>query len=73
MNLNAVRNAESSAKDQLTKYAVLARLYFHFTCRSETAYTYQRLQFMLIQIENLKKCNGFSCWSFLVMYIVKLI
>ena len=31
MNLSAVRNAESSAKEWLTKYAVLARLPFQFT------------------------------------------
>jgi hypothetical protein len=31
MNLSAVRNAESSAKEWSTKYAVLARLPFHFT------------------------------------------
>jgi hypothetical protein len=33
MNLSAVRNAESYAKEWFTKYAFLARLPFHFTSR----------------------------------------
>jgi hypothetical protein len=33
MNLSAVRNAESYAKECLTKYALLARLPFQFTSR----------------------------------------